>query len=74
MKDIIFVEETGSSTYPCLKKDTRSDLVVLFTSEKSGVVVTGNKRYKKGDSNNDWISAINTNEWVTIHGTVTLKL
>lgn len=74
MKDIIFVEETGSSTYPCLKKDIRSDLVVLFTSEKSGVVVTGNKRYKKGDSNNDWISANNSKEWVSIHGKVEFNL
>ena len=61
--------------FPCLMRHVRNGSVVLFSSDKVGVVV------QKGDKGSCdvghhcdyWVSAANENTWEPFKGTVTLS-
>jgi len=54
---------------PCLKELSKPGLIVLFTSEKSGVVVVGNGIHPIGRYSKTWLESL----FVKYTGTVTLK-
>ena len=62
-------EEETTMKYPCLKESSKPRLIVLFTSEKSGVVVVGNGINPIGRYSKTWKESL----FVKYTGTVTLK-
>jgi len=82
MDNIIFTPEVTEepSSYPCLRQDVRSKLIVLFFNRNSGVVINADKPhpegpyYSKGTYHHTWASANDTTEWIPVHGTVSFKL
>lgn len=59
--------------YPVLMKDTRSDLVVLFSSEQSGIVMNPNDEYKFGKKLDIWNSCEDPREWTKFQGVIELS-
>ena len=62
-------EEETTMKYPCLKESSKTGLIVLFTSEKSGVVVVENGIHPIGRYSKTWQESL----FVKYTGTVTLK-
>jgi hypothetical protein len=76
MDNITFVPDpkTEENSYPCLRKDVASELLVLFFDQKTGVVINAGRSYTKGFYHGGWLSANDSKEWIPVHGTVSFKL
>ena len=57
-------------TYPVARKSLRSGLVVLFASERRGVVIVGNSEYDVGEIDTVWVHAYDTEAWEAVEVTI----
>ena len=57
-------------TYPVARKSLHSGLVVLFASEKRGLVIVGNSGYEVGNWATDWAYAYDTEAWTAVEVTI----
>ncbi len=76
MDNIIFTPKVTEKpiSYPCLRKDVKSELIVLFMDRTAGIAINASKEYRKGVYHDTWVSANDPTEWIPIHGTVSFKL
>lgn len=56
-------DQSVDMTFPCILKDVRSELVVLFTGNEEGFVVHPGQGYSVGDHSDCWEYAWDENEW-----------
>lgn len=50
-------------SFPCLMKDIKSNLVVLFTSSQTGIVVSPGLSWRVGEYRTDWMYARDQKHW-----------
>lgn len=52
--------------FPAFYKDNDSDMVVLFASLTTGIVVRAGGNFGEGDWDDDWPDADDTSEWTRL--------
>ena len=64
---------SGKGSFPCLYKSTDSNLVVLFMSERTGVVVYPEEGKFIGDYSCNWVRCTDEEDWFLFTGTIKLS-
>ena len=59
--------------FPILMKSTDSSLVLMFTEEGKGFVVSPDDKYGVGHYEDKWLSCYNTAVWEKLEGKITLE-
>lgn len=75
-KELIMLEIIGDKEgirYPVARRDPESGLIVLFFSEKHGVVISTTERAEVnvGEITRDWVSCTNSKDWEPVDITIT---
>jgi hypothetical protein len=69
MKSVVKENPVPALAFPCLLVSQGSDIIVLFTEDSTGTVVSGNGAYRVGEFCKTW----NMNTFKPFSGTVTLS-
>lgn len=67
------IKESEQITYPVLMQETNRRYIVLFNSEKEGIVIHGMGVYNMGHHSNNWTPATNKEVWKPFKGKIELS-
>lgn len=59
--------------FPVIMKDTKSNLVVMFTSSHTGFVISGNDTHEVGVFCSNWLNSTSIPEWTAFTGKIVLE-
>lgn len=66
-------EINGPFEFPVLMENADCELLVLFMSDRHGIVVKNNEYWPIWSISNSWVSCYDKSEWKKFEGEITLK-